>query len=321
MNTSRKVFYCSQYIPPRDWLVYASLLWDKIWAGPSFPQNMFDTLDRLSAKSSDLSHREERLIENRSFYVDLATKTDIFDKNEAEVDESKLSADEKVIFESLQDGSVHRERARLGATTSELARIPSGSEAIAVYLSQVSPQKVPQVLRETDIFFPDIQLFRNSFSVPANSLVSAIEAIVPKKPETLTIPQIQDFREAYGTKRNEFRRHARLTIEDICQCSTEKEFHATLKKCEDIILRQLSELEGSYRDCKIDAFRRAMYISFAPPAFIQVLSSALDVGFYELPTAVAGGSFAVADVIQTLKKGRREISRSPWAYLMKLKDL
>src|SRR6266581_7964435 len=89
-----KAYYYDSIIPPKDWLIYASLVWDKVWLNPS-------------ALLLTESYAPEMLVNSDgAFLYDLMTKTTILDTSIPATDRNLLSQDENQRFvEYLNRGS------------------------------------------------------------------------------------------------------------------------------------------------------------------------------------------------------------------------
>src|ERR1051326_4646130 len=90
----RKAYYYDRGIPPKDWLIYASLVWDKVWLNPS------------ALLLAD-SYAPEMLADSDgAFLYDLITKTTILDTSIPTTDRDLLSQEENQRFtEFLNRGS------------------------------------------------------------------------------------------------------------------------------------------------------------------------------------------------------------------------
>lgn len=318
----RRVFYASPNAPPRDWLIYASLLWDKIWVGPAFPTNLFHTLSRISRKSSKISERERLLLKNESFYKDIAS-TDIFDRTETTIKLESLTKEERELYQATVDGTIRRELKRLGATPYELSLLPGASEGILRFLSQTSPDKALEVFPDLDFFFDDKKSFGAVFPLTGNVIVRSIQAAVPLRPDSVTVPQIMEFREKHRSQRTKLRYEieANKFFNSILSCSTPQELKDQLKLCEEYICEQLDLLNATYRECEISVAKKIMGIAYSPPALVSALCSALHIPFYVPGVIISAMMLETAEILSLLQMQKAKIGRSPWGYLRELKKL
>ena len=290
------------------------MLWEKIWVGSAFPDNLLFTLERLSNKALDLTPREELVLKNKAFYEELARKEEIFDRTEAKIDFDTLSSEEQSIYGIFKDGSAKKGLIKAGADPNEMNPLPAPDEVVLRLLSQASPERAIRAFPSLDLFFADRECFQYYHSLKANVLLTSIEAIVPREPDSISVSQIINFRERTRLQREKFKLEieANQIFKNILNCSSEEELQGQMRLCEEYLREQLEFLKQEYRKCKIETFVKTIGMACAPPALLMALSSALNVPFYIPGVIVSILLLNSAVILEDLEKGRSDIRKSPW---------
>lgn len=315
----RKAYYYGTPVPPKDWLVYASLLWDKVWVGPEL-QWLSETFEK------------DMLLDNDSrFAYQLFTQSDILDVSLPVYEIKLLSEEEKYRFNHFYEKLSKFNQAVIDGTYPGVLPPPGEKfppptyeqmlQLASLFTQSLTPSWASKAFHELDYFFAHKSDFQEYHSLNANILQASIEAILPTNPNDVSTAQLIDFREATKLQRLKFRKEAEKLVNDLFACSTEDDLQRTTRLCEEYILEQINILEINYRSYKIEALKKVLGVTFAAPALLAALSSALHIPFYMPAAIISTISLASAEILLTVEKGKSEIMKSPWAYLRSLKKL
>lgn len=315
----RRAYYYDSVIPPKDWLIYASLLWDKIWVGQA--------VNQLSE-----SYANEMLLDNdASLLYELMTKTDILDSSIPAKDTSLLSDEEEASFDEYLINASSQLESMLDGSRPEFMPPPGKKFDPPTYDQMIqlstlmnqclTPSWAQNAFHELDYFFVNASEFQKCHSLNANVLLTSIEAVVPEKPESMDLSKLTEFRERTQLQRLKFRQEVDKLSDDLFACSTEAELRVKVKLCGEYIREQLNTLEVNYRAYKIDAIKKTMGITFTAPALLGALSSVLHVPFYMPAAIVSAISLSIAEILLAIEKGKAEVAKSPWGYLSNIKKL
>lgn len=309
----RKAYYYGSAVPPKDWLVYASLLWDKIWVGQNVKFLSETRADQMRSNSDG------------RFLQELLTKTTIIDVSDPVVDADALSEDEGERFHKYYEHANAVLEAMLAQPARDTPFDPPTYEEMVKVASLMNQAATPpwaqNAFRDLDYFFDSSHNFQECHSLNTTVLLTTIEAIIPKEPESIEMDKLIEFRENSHLQRLKFREEVDKLFEGLFESSTDEDLQRKVKLCEEYILEQLNILELNYRAYKIDAVKKAMGITFTGPALVGALSSLLHVPFYMPAAIVSAIAISTAEILLAIEKGKSEISKSPWGYLRTMKKL
>jgi len=309
----RHAYYYDDIVPPREWLVQASLLWERVWCGclPSFIANF-----------SGLMQADQ----DGQFLHELFVRTDIIATGPPAFDDSLLPDDLRArhgrmtqqlskaldyIIEGVPFEIEYLEPGRESVSIDPIPKRPVGPPTFhdvrrmsTLFNNGIAPAWVDKGFPDLDFFFGDQRAAIRPSSAKANVLVRSIEAVLPVNVGDITLSQLIDFRETTRLRRLQFGRAADDLLNDVIDCSTEHDLQRAVRLCEEYIREQLSLLDVAYAACKMEAARRVMGVTFTAPALVAALSSAVHVPFY-LPAAIVSSlSLASAEVLLALEKRR-----------------
>lgn len=325
----RQAYYYDNVVPPKDWLIYAIMLWDKVWVGPHLKPLI----------EAYPSQRQED--KNVAFVTDLLTTTTFLDASNPTIDLSLLSEEERDRYEKMMaelnkclDYFIEGRPFQIiieGRRHLEIDPIPKkklgppkyGQMAIfsAMFTQCLTPSWVQKAFPGLDFFFYNERSFQKCHSLRTNVFVASIEAIIPKNPDSVTISQLVDFRERNQLQQRKFKIAADEIYNDILDCTTEEDLHHNVRLSEEFLREQLDMLELNYRKCKLDAAKKVMGITFTGPALLGALSAVLQIPFYAPAAIISAITLASADILFSIEKNRAEIRREPFGYLIEMKRL
>lgn len=338
----RKAFYYDSAFPPHQWLVLASLLWDKIWLSPlvkivlsspylfeesrnTFLGKMYDSglnvFDFSSPKTSDAYLRDNPKEEDHHQYNELIKRfVETITGRDLPIDEIDRLRKNMVLFQGSGDTSsalraTNRLKKMVARRTKEIV-----DEATA-YNHAFLNSKFREMYPELDYFFAREKTFENYWPNSNKVFVHSVRALLPVDLGEITIPQIMDFRNETAVHRLNFKISSEAILENIMDASSEAQLQQLIKTYTDLLKDQLAKLETAYTHSKIKSVLTAIGVVTGVPTLLSLLGTALQIGIYE-PAAIASGfSAAGASLKAALDKARAEVNVSQWGLLVKLQKL
>lgn len=312
----KKAHYYESVIPPKAWLIHASLLWDKIWVG-----NGVEHIVQGYA-------REMLLDTDGRFVYELSTRTKILDDSVPSLDRNRLFEEEETRFDehfeyasALFDEILDPSNAPPDGKLFPRPSYEQFCQILTLANKVLVPSWAQNAFDDLDCFFNNTRDFQQCHSLNTTALFASIEAIVPKMPEAIELKQLLDFRESTQLQRLKFRQEVQTLLDTLFACSTEADLHTNMKLCREFIEEQVNILQLNYRAHKIEAIKKSMGITFTAPALVGALASVLDIPFYMPAAIVSAISLSIAEVLLAIEKGKSQVSSSPWGYVNSLKKL
>ncbi|MFX0142013.1 MAG: hypothetical protein ACFFDN_50720 [Candidatus Hodarchaeota archaeon] len=362
----RNAYYYYRVIPPKEWLIYASLIWPRIKISPyaliayryiKKSTNDLNFLKELSDKSDiiDFTHlkinRNLSNKERKDFFIPIIERferipnvlkdlnvendSDLYDFLKPFIDRMEYNLTRDIlntynIFDETREKDISTLFEEISSCEDFIKEVNELNwNSLNQNLNLIDKMEVRFLFDHNfNYVFPDTDFFYDKLNpvsqhaVKAKSLINFTQAIVPRNIKYISVSQVIEFREIHKLSRLKFENEANNLFEkELLKCSTEKELLKVLKLCEDFLNEQIKILEINYRKCKFDAIKKGITISFAGPALLNALASALHFTFYDPVEIISSIILASADILLTLEKGKSEIQKSPWAYLLKLKEI
>lgn len=337
----RKAFYYDNVIPPKNWLILTSLLWDKIYISPllhgllkigyHFKEVRDEFLTKLYYSDNDLfdtfspqANWEKAQHTLNEAYFDIyrnLTREFIVEM------QNNLSATNQIV--QLAEEMHHCKSKKDFTAASNVgyrlidtfnAYKTKTIEKANYFNSGFYNHRFKELFPEFVYFFDKEQSFKNYCSSNKEALLCTIESFIPINLNLISIKQIKDFRENTISKRIKFRKASEEILKEIMHSSTESEFDNSLKIFKDFLYEELNILKKDYRDCKINASIKSIKVLTLGINLPSILA-AISIPIFEPASIVASLSLASASFLSNIEKGKSEIHKSPWGYLMSLKDL
>lgn len=337
----RKAFHAENLVPDKKWLIYTSLIWDKVVLEPfdlmmniypaivDFPEwkdsieFAFNMIDKTDIVDYELPKPKFELLSDKEMELWVKTSTQGFE--EISIVSTKLRGKANSIGALLDKYCCKiKENKKIESSISENminmleAMISMKSKMLDSVAKVHFPSQIQHAFPDMDFFYNSSDVFSNNTS-SRNCLVKEVEAIVPINIETITISQIEDFRARYFLHRNKFRIEANKLLDSILECSTEKSLQKNLKLCEEALMEQINILQINFRKCMIDSTKQTLGITLGAPALVTAFSSLLNIPFYVPAAIISSLSISAAEILNAIEKNEMETSKSPWAYLWYLK--
>ena len=181
--------------------------------------------------------------------------------------------------------------------------------------------------RLAQALLPDVSLtgsMPTSREVEALAACVAIQSVIPKNIENLSVEKILRFRETYPVERGAFQRYMhefvkpREWLNDVSTATVlEERLQAEYKKS---LKPKVDELREQYHDVGIATTVGAMTIKVGVPALAAKGAMALGIVLNPIGAAAAVVALALVPVLQDRRKRNRELKASDVAYLMRLED-
>lgn len=341
----RKVFYYDEAVPPKEWLIIASLLWDKIWISPIIANilsapHLFKTFEK-------------------SFIAEVFRKLDVFDFSDPLRDKDKqlalLSDGEELehfkkaiaryvekyltnkqgswadIFELHKKADFYLKIGNRGMGLQLLKKISRIVDSkyewskinreITSYNHAFFNSKFKEVYVDLDYFFEQEKTFQNYWPNTNKVFMYSVKSLLPIEPLRISSSQIRDFRQKTISERFRFKNESKNMLREILQATNEKDLRYSLQRFEDVLRSELDLLEKRYADCKIKSSFMSLSIIGGIPTSLHLLCQAVHVPIYDPATIIAGLSAAGASLISSINSYRAEINKSPWGFLLSLRKL
>lgn len=339
----RKAFYYDRAIPPENWLKLTSLLWDQIWISPIvedqlrstelFPERKDDFLTKLYTADSNIFDtsfpeaekerankilRGDDLEAHKALVMKYANEMKRKDITPADVDEvSRLIDTIKVSIDNKDLKTAQRLNEEL-KKRHELFRKRLLDKAEHPHMG-IYHARFKELYPQLDYFFEKEQSFKEYLSNNKEITLISVDAFLPAKLSTLSIGQIMEFRDKTKSQRFRFRKASEDILKEFVLTGSERDFNGTVERFQNILNEELDVLNKTYRKCKIDAVSQAMKI-FAVSSLSHLLSMA-DIGIFQPAMIISSLAFSGAQGLASFEKGKADISKSPWGYLLSLQQL
>ena len=338
----KKIFYYDNALPPKRWLVMASLLWDKIWISPIIGEFLLKSpftnefkdlflvgLYRSNAGIIDTARHvqdSEKFIqmisneeEKQYFKKNIGDYVDIVLKNPFPFEKWVELQNKARVYAGMRNVALLQKTKKEMEQVVESWEKKLASEATK-YNHAFYNYKFREAIPELEFFFDNEKSFQSYCPNRNKVFVYSVEAFIPYLPEKVTVRQIEDFRAGTSSQRIKFRKVSQELLSDIMRSSTQSDFNNSMTIFKDYLNDELDALRKSYRNCKINAGFKIINI-VGVGSFVTLLSRIFAMPIYEPASIVAAASCSTAVLLSDLEKGRAEINKSPWGYLMSLVKL
>jgi len=295
--------------PSREWLVQASLLYDKVIVNGMFVDGTYATcaaqIDEDLMSSSDpvvvecvkeisgMKQFLRRTLAKRFPQMKLCHEIQQLDGGDSFLESEDHGLNQEFL-------TVMRERHK---TVTEVD--VDAAMHYVVDLLTTPPSNV-------DLHLPDEFPKWLWGEAPANPMM---KILVPVQPSKISASQIVDFRKANDLRRVKFQNAVDAMIKQFGDTSGEEDFQRLLKLAGDELQEQQSKLDTIYRDTKIEATAKMVTTIGGPPALLGIIGSVLGISCFEAAGFVASASLSVVPWLVAREKADMAINDSPWAYM------
>lgn len=215
----RRALYQSSAIPPRAWLIWAALIWERVQLSNGLP----DTLRKFPEYTA--SDPDANLL------LQLTAETDVCAYDSPGTDEARLSSEEQL------DWSAHC-RQTTAALEEFIANEPeevSKGKRYSVTAEQMLslhtvmgkvlfPPQFRAAFPHVDLFCEDRSSVVTSDLSKSALVMTAVEAVVPVAPSSISMSQLQSFRAATALHRSRFSDLIASELRDFDDIATEGAF-------------------------------------------------------------------------------------------------
>jgi hypothetical protein len=321
---NRSAVYYESIVPPRHWLVTASLLWDQIWIGEfgSFFSTKWDPKSFPGVETPDLAFMRE--IRQRSNILDEnATPRRQFDGIVSPIGDT---AEEYIeTYSKLLQDFIDMRPVVFPERYKELNdEMPKDNASLVDLLSLLRKRLIPDWLTpgypDFDFFF-DLERKKHVKNARANQIIHGVQATIPITAASLSLDKIIDFREERFFQRRKFQDAVDDLISQFNQCSTASQLERTSKDISTFVWDRLNDLDNIYRKYRIDTTTKILGVSISAPAISNVLSSLLHVPFYTPAGILSAIAILSAAILNERSKAVSDIQKDSWAYLWNIKRI
>lgn len=309
----RTAFYHPCALPPRDWLVFAALLWDRIHVSDLVGQMLRDRPEYVASNA------------DAALLLRLITETTVCATDPP-------APAQELPTELAQAWNAHLQRAIQGFEAilsqeeipPEKRTIPSPDQLLDIGTAMnqvVLHDRFTEVFPTVDFFFADQHSFVAGTHSTQQLLVRAVEGLVPRLPSGLSIAQLESFRAETALQRQ---RCHDLMVAELARfevVATEAEYLDALRRVTDVLREQSEVLEARCQQHKVDTVKKLFGVTLAAPAALQLVTALLGVPFLQPAAILSVLSIAGADYLAARERHQAELRSAPWAYLLNLKRL
>jgi len=308
----RTAFYHPSAVPPRDWLFFAALLWERIQVNDLLRHALSANPDYVASNP------------DAAMLLHLLRETSICTTDPPVVAQNLPEKEERPWIDYLEDANRALEKLLSQEELPPERRVVPSTEQL-IRLSTLSNQmllhdRFATVFANVDFFFAHGRSFVNDMPPTQHLLIRAVEAVVPLAPSQLSVAQLEEFRADTALQRQRCRELMTSELRRFEGVATEAEFVASLNHITEFLREQLALLEIRCRQYKVDVAKKVFGLTFAAPAALQVMGSVLAVPFLQPAAILATLSIAAADYLAAREKHHAELRSAPWAYLLSLKQ-
>jgi hypothetical protein len=309
----RTAFYHPSALPPRDWLFFAALLWERIHVSDLVGSALRDHPEYVAATPD--AAMLLRLISETSICTSappLLAQDLPSDQEQAWT--AYLSGANQPLAAFLSQEELPPER-RTILSAEQLVALATLMDQVVLH------DRFTAVFPSVDFFFADNHAFITSAHSRQHLLLQGVEAPIPRVPNHVSIAQLEAFRAETALQRQRCRDAMATELARFETIGTEQDFVAAVRQVGDVLREQLELLEARCRQHKVNVMKKAFGVTLAAPAALQVIASALAVPLFQPAAIVSVLSLAAADYLAARERHQAELRSAPWAYLMSLKRL
>ena len=321
---NRSAVYYESIVPPRSWIITASLLWDQIWIGEFgiFFSKKWDPKCFPDIETPDFVFMRE--IRKRSNILDEnATPRRQFDGIVSPIGDT---AEEYIeTYSKLFQDFLDKRPVIFPERYKELNdEMPKDNANLVDLLSILRKRLIPYWLMpgypDFDFFF-DLEGKDHVENTRANQIIHGIQATIPISAASLSLDKIIDFREEKLLQRRKFQDAVDDLIFQFNQCSSASQLERTSKDISTFVGDRLNDLDNIYRKYRIETTTKILGVSISAPAISGVLSSLLHVPFYTPAGIVSAIAILSASILHERSKAISDIQKDSWAYLWNIKKM
>jgi hypothetical protein len=321
---NRSAVYYESLIPPRSWLVTASLLWDQIWIGDasSILDKKWDPKRFPGVETPDLMFMRE-MRQHSNILDENTTPNGQFDGIISPIGDTAVEY--LGTYSKLFQDFLAKRPVIFPERFKELEEEqPKDSDTLIDLLTLLRKRLIPYWLLRA---YPDFDFFFDPKgkdyidSARANQIIQGIQVTIPIAAVSLSLDRIIDFREEKLLQRRKFQDAVDDLISQFNQCASASQLEKTSNQISAFVEGRINDLDNIYRKFRIETTKKILGVSISVPAISNVLSSLLNVPFYAPAGLVSAIAILSADILNERNKAIADIQKDSWAYLWNIKGM
>ena len=292
-------------IPPRDWLVHALLVYDKVQIDPDQLQLVLSSKDKFPSTipQSEIDYFN-KILASEELKPAFLSKSVVLDQTVFKEIIDSQGIDKLITIFFLDAIGNFR------AASPEVYQVRSTVEKI-IFASAIN-------IPDLDLYFPWFSGGATS-DTTSSILFTSIQQLVPLSPDKIEPSQIFDFRKANKLSRIEMLKASDAVIADIKCATTEADSTRLTKELTDHMQDRLQTMQKQYKQCNIKTTVKGLApVSSGSLGTLGLLHSLTNLAICTTSATIGAVALLIGQSLIDDQSNRESLKTDKWAYYWNL---